>query len=45
MSFTSILERGFQLSTIIRAVSQDIPMSLPLSEELNLLAKLGDLPW
>lgn len=45
MSFTSILGTDIQPSTIIRANLQDVPMSLPLPEELDLLAELGDIFW
>ena len=31
--------------TIIQWASLDVPMSFPLSKELNLLAKLRDIPW
>ena len=45
MSFTSILKPEFQPSTVVRTVLEDVPMGLPLSEELDLLAELGDVSW
>ena len=34
---------GIEPSAMIRGILQDVPMSLPLSKELDLLAEPGDI--
>lgn len=38
-------ETRFEPSAMILGILQDVPMSLPLSEELDLLAEFRDVSW